>query len=1337
MINLVPEFIIQQYSNGKTKGSFKGCVLFVDIKGFTTSTHSLLKYGKEGSEIITNLLNQLFSPAIDDVYKYEGFISTFAGDSFYALFNEEITHPRDVVQLASEIKNNYDNLNVSHEKCGDLNLKVRIYISYGNINWFVFEDKKQNTFAFLGNVFENLIDLPKGEDHAIYIHDSILTYINDTDKIRKGTNYHELISLNDISANNRQLVHYKNDSLLQSKFIPEALNKMQDLGEYREAISCFISIKNDENLERRILTILHYCHDYGGYFNKIEYGEKGLVALVLFGVPIAKEHIFTRATEFAVSLRNDICKINEEPFIRIGMTYSTLFAGMVGSLNRAEYTVIGLSANLAARYMMDSNWGDIWIDRFINDRIKHKMEVNYLGEKLFRGFDISIPYYQLNYHRLFVDFQTFEGNVIGRDKELKKLTSHIMNLKNKKFGGYYYIHGEAGIGKSRMIYAAYDRVGEENFTWCIMTCDEILSKSLNPIHDYLMKYFMQHTQNSYKVNLDNFNSRFNYIYYQVIDQILKVELAESRSTLAYFLGIYVDINQQTVINENYDNVLKAIKSLFKAISNINPLVLVFEDIHVIDKDTEKFIENFTSNIGDCPILLLFTARYAKDGSKQHLSFYHEHNVNEIELNTLDNKQVTAFIKDRLGLPTNVGIPQQTLRYILNITDGVPFFLEQILHFFVENNYLDNKLNIVIDKLDLPESITYILTVRIDRLEKELKEIIINASILGKEFATNILSAVMKVDNINNYLQRGREEGIWYPLSELVYIFKHALLRETIYSMQLKDKLKILHKGVAETIEDLFKDNLKPYYYDLAVHYEKAGIQDKTIRYLKNAISQSLYEGRANSKDLIDKLATFELSNLDLIVLYSYYLAYERSIGAKSLHYIDKIIALSKEIQLHKVTVVALLMRISSILNNFQEFEYKDDLELLQVLTEPEHMEYYYYKYLLLLVDIEASGASSVHKSEQILIKCEQYALENNLTYGLHKVYDRLSKLLMKADPYRAIDYINKVIYLENQLKNYKDIPMCYNDLASIYLSLSDYKKCWDYLQLGYSLCKKYNLRMTKTTILSSLTGYYISIHNYDKVLSTYKELIEIYKELNNRRFLFNTYINLCFIYNKTGNYKESVSIYNSLLDSRTRFGLDAIIHLNISEALLHLGQITLAIQHLTKGVKESQATNNKRNESLCYCNLGEAMYLLKKHKVARKYYKMAINIAEKINLKQYLGYFYYYIARAYFIENKFKVALDYADKAMIAAKNMDDIVNQNKVNLLLARFMKNEDAIKKLAEIAPYIKEDDDKADYVYTKFMVNPTLQTRREALRLLLEYTRKTGDYFYKIYIDEINSI
>jgi tetratricopeptide (TPR) repeat protein len=157
----------------------------------------------------------------------------------------------------------------------------------------------------------------------------------------------------------------------------------------------------------------------------------------------------------------------------------------------------------------------------------------------------------------------------------------------------------------------------------------------------------------------------------------------------------------------------------------------------------------------------------------------------------------------------------------------------------ENALLSANFEILPSKLTIPDSISSIIIARIDKLTQLLKQVVQTASILGREFAADVLSKMLTDIPVKNYLKEGEKESIWNAVTELKYLFKHSLLRETVYEMQLKKRIRELHQLAAETYLNLYAKNVQEHYPEICFHFEKAGNREKTKQYLKEAADYSI------------------------------------------------------------------------------------------------------------------------------------------------------------------------------------------------------------------------------------------------------------------------------------------------------------------------------------------------------------------------------------------------------------------------------------------------------------------------------------------------------------------
>ncbi len=362
MRNLIPFLIAEEYKKGNISGKFNAYSMFVDTSGFTAMTEKLMKGGLEGAEIIAKTINNIFTPALEVVYQNRGLVTHFAGDAFSAVF------PENTSQLIEVLSSAYANLEIFKEKkllqtkFGSFSISVKIGLSFGEVIWGIVNNVMQNTFYFKGNAIDNAAISEKNCNSNEIVFDSFIK--NKIKKLsgvqykKKSNDHYILVSLKESKFSNGRVNFI--EKKIQSKFYPSLILEKKETGEFRDVISCFISLKETNKLNSLISSILTLTYDYGGYFNRLSYGDKGAFILVFFGAPIKLEKEFSRACKFVLSVI-DLDKSS----LKIGMTTGKVFTGFVGSSNRAEYTAQGSKVNLAARFMTGAEQGEILIDKEI------------------------------------------------------------------------------------------------------------------------------------------------------------------------------------------------------------------------------------------------------------------------------------------------------------------------------------------------------------------------------------------------------------------------------------------------------------------------------------------------------------------------------------------------------------------------------------------------------------------------------------------------------------------------------------------------------------------------------------------------------------------------------------------------------------------------------------------------------------------------------------------------------------------------------------------------------------------------------------------------------------
>jgi tetratricopeptide (TPR) repeat protein/class 3 adenylate cyclase len=1300
MKNLIPRFILEKYKENKFSGNFKATTMFIDISGFTAMTQNLMKNGKEGAEILSNIINEIYTPSIKAVYDNNGFISTFAGDAFTSIFPYKDSNPIFALCAAQQIQKTFNKIGKQKTKFGEFDLLVKIGLSYGKVDWGIIKSDKLNTYYFKGNAIDNCAECEQNATKGEIIFDGefyrklIKKNIN-LEVMNKEKNFYQFLNSDYIKKQTTTL--YKRKNISQKDFTPEQIMKLKIKGEFRDIISCFISFEENKNWKQAISKIMNLTQTYGGYFNKIDFGDKGGNILVLFGAPVGKEKIYSRACGFASAVRN-----SANIKTRSGLTYGIIFAGFVGSKLREEYTALGMVVNLSARFMMKAGFGDIYIDKSINKNIQKKYETNAFAKQQFKGFKEIKQVYTLEkkIEHKFV----YEGKIIGRQKELQKLKRTLKQIQSGKFGGIVYVHGIAGIGKSRLVNELKNNIilsGVEeyktNYHWFYLPCDEILRKSFNPFTHFLKGYFEQSEENTKQINKSKFENKLGSIIKQTKDREIKSELIRTKS----ILGAMINLNWQDSLYEQlnakgrFENTLYAVKNLIKAESLQKPVIIELEDGHWIDSDSKKLLKVLTTNIKKYPMIIISACRLKDIGSQFNFDLKEVPQKNII-LEHLEKESSRKMIENKL----NGNISEKLFNVIWQKSEGNPFYIEQVVLYLLENELIDDKLNLKKKDIEIPKTINSIIVARIDRLAAELKDLVQTASVLGREFAVNILSAMLKKSTISNELAEGEKENIWNALTEINYIFKHALIRETVYEMQLKKQLRKLHKLAAETIENLHKEGLKEFYGELANHYEKTGIKNKTIEFLQKAgdYAGENYENEQsiafNNRLLAQKICTSlridtlqkkgnilqligewqEAADIFLIALkfaeeiqdMKRIAKANNSLGIhfgrkgnyeKAIEYYEKDLEISKRLRDEK--------GISRAVGNIGVI-YKDQGDYNKALKYIEKQLQISEKLDFNIGITSAAGnMGSLYSSKGNYgkaMECYKKSLKISKQFGdknvIPTIISNIGNLYYFQGNYeKAVELNEKALILYKEVGDKQGISRIISNIGIFYGTQGDSYRAMECFTKSLKNCEELSDKPGISRALLQIGLFHIRQGNYKNAIKHLMKSLNLSEEIGDKAGVSGTIQYIGSIYRDQGIYKKAMKCFEKGLIINEEIGnklgtLDA--HMNIGVNYFNQGILKKAMESLKKSLKISEEIGSKPKISLAIGNMGGVYHKQGNYRKALELFKKKLIISKDLGDKRQISVAIGNIGSNYYIQGKFRKAMEYFNKNLIISKELGD-----------------------------------------------------------------------------------
>jgi class 3 adenylate cyclase/tetratricopeptide (TPR) repeat protein len=861
MRRLVPDFILQRYAAGETTGSFDGCALFVDISGFTPITDAIMGHGQHGAEVLANLIQDVFDPLMESVFEHGGFVTNLAGDAFTAVFPVDGKTGNEVTRGLAAAWRMQEAMATSakHETpYGIFTVSVKVGLAAGEVAWGIVSstDQRRAAYYFQGPAIDGCSQAQQlASPGEVVVDAAVFGVLSSMVAAQPIRDYYRITAIHAGLPKSQPIEPGAIEPEPLLPFFPPEATQETLSGEFRQVANMFVSlstVRTTEQLQGFMQIIFDLQERYGGLLNRLDFGDKGANMLLFWGAPVTYENDVARALNFVLDLQSQtVIPVNA------GITYGIAHCGYSGGALAGEYTCHGRGTTLAARFMEASPRGEVWVDERVAARAEQHFEVEFEGEMPFKGFAEAQKVFVLLERKEAID-PFYKSPMIGRQAERERLVDFAEPLWRGRYPGAMVIWGEPGIGKSRLAHAflgELEKTAGRDLSLFVCQADEIFRESLNPFRYWLRRYFGQSEQQSEARNKRSFNRKLDQLISSGHDDLLLAELDRTRS----FLGALVNLHwpdslyEQLEAQGRYENSFTGLVTLLQAESLQRPVILLLEDVHWLDQDSKAFLRRLTRGLQEVrsyPIALLATAR--PEGEKNILGAGVAYQV--ISLDQMPASDQALLALDQLGSPAGPAL----LELLVERAEGNPFFAEQILQYLQEQELLlleEGEWHLKAIEETLPSDVLSILVARLDRLAQNVKEVVQTASVLGREFEILLLARMLHDDpDIREKVAQAEEMSIWSALSELRYLFKHALLRDAAYRMQVHSRRQALHKLAAEALESAYGEDLGPHYGEVAYHAEQAGLIDKARHYLelagdsaKDAYQNSLaldYCGRA-------------------------------------------------------------------------------------------------------------------------------------------------------------------------------------------------------------------------------------------------------------------------------------------------------------------------------------------------------------------------------------------------------------------------------------------------------------------------------------------------------------
>jgi class 3 adenylate cyclase/tetratricopeptide (TPR) repeat protein len=597
--------------------------------------------------------------------------------------------------------------------------------------------------------------------------------------------------------------------------------------------------------------LIHKVHDYEGTVNEMT-GD-GIVAL--FGAPIALEDAPQRAVRSAMAIHREMSRLSDRlkqereslPTLkmRVGIHTGPVVVGTVGNNLRVEFKAVGDTVNLASRMEGLADPGATYVTEETFKLTEGLFRFEALGEKEIKGKEEPIKVYRAiapSTRRTRFDVSAERGLTpfVGRERELELLLDGFTRAKEGR-GQAFSIVSEAGVGKSRLLYEFRKAVSNEDVMFLEGKC---LSYSRGVAHHLHI--------DSLKANFDISEGDGNSEIREKVKRGLKIIGADEASTLPYLLELF-SVKESGIEDiplspeAKKARIMEAVKRITLKGSEIRPLILAYEDLHWVDKSSEDVLKYVLESIPGARVLMIFTYRpefvHTWGGKSYH---------SQVNLNRLSNRESLLMVSHLLG---SEDIEETLEGFILEKTEGVPFFVEEFIRSLVDLKIIERRnkkyyLTKDVQYVTIPSTIQDVLMARVDSLPDDAKDVLQTGSVVEREFSYEIIKQLMALPDqeLLSRLSALKDSELLYErgiFPQSIYVFKHALTREVVYNSLLQKRKAGIHKSIGKAIESLYPDRLEEFFEMLAYHSFRGEDWQRAQRYNRQAglkaLSFSAYE----------------------------------------------------------------------------------------------------------------------------------------------------------------------------------------------------------------------------------------------------------------------------------------------------------------------------------------------------------------------------------------------------------------------------------------------------------------------------------------------------------------
>ncbi len=881
-----------------------------------------------------------------------------------------------------------------------------------------------------------------------------------------------------------------------------------------------------------------------GFIEKYE-GDR---LMALFGSRHASEQDNERAVRAALGMREKFREVNQilaerkiEIGMRIGVNSGLVVTGRIGKGRDQDFTVMGDAVNLASRLEAAAPVGEILISDEVRRTVGDVFLYQSLGEIEVKGKREPISVCCVKginseqAERWERSPFTKRIQYVPRIRE-DALLENALDLAGSREFGAVALSGPAGVGKSRLIYEFLRKLREQR------KGDLNVIRATSPAH--------------HRAPFSTFADLFGRLLSgPAFREIMSARPGQAESDRAINVIEYVageaepDAKLQSLEPEALRvEIHLAIRSALERLvaraqeQGTAPLVIYMDDLQWADHASLEVLEFLGGNLErTLPILFIWAFRPEfRPGEKLREQF----RVEEVSLNPLSRQESSTILRHVLG-ETDIG--QADMELLVNRSGGNPFFLEELIQSLIDDQILVKReekwvLTQPVDGGTLPDTLQRIIVSRIDKLDRQAKETLMAASVVGDPVPDRVLLEIGKMMNraaaVKGQIQHLEDLGFLYGKSEGGLLgsqisFRHALVRDVVYSMILNHNKKILHELTGKALEIAHGDRAEEHAALLFHHFQKSSVTTKAVDYGFMALEKSVRQYA-----VAEGLETISLLR-----------PWVTTVG-------DRSRLLEAEIRLHdfqgkrneQLAAIEALKGLADAMSipNFQERVALHEANYHVAVGEFRQAK-----------DLAGGGlpCSPDEKGRDSRICMELLKAVGIACYSMGEYEE-------------AYSFYSRGLAIAEKIKDRSVEGSLLNAMGLVHFNSSRPNEALRFYSRTFDIMSEIGDRRGLANALGNQGLVYWTLGSYSMALERSNRSHEIFREIGYRKGQAVTLGNIGVFHHKLGQYREALGCYEKAfalrkeIHDRAGEGYDLV---NIGQAYTHLGDFSKALEHFEQG----------------------------------------------------------------------------------------------------------------------------------------------------------------------------